>query len=341
MINVVNFQSDKNNIENHKNANDKQFECSICRKRFSRQGNCSVHQRIHLESKPKYQCKDCPRRFHWKCNLLVHEKQHKMDKYDCISCLRSFRSEEKFKKHMQVCNKVGEKLKCNWCVKRFTNKYKLNYHMKHCHSSILPFYCKLCHNKFGTSMKLRKHSHEVHLNGKPYRCEKCFKTFLTQHNLNIHSKTHRQNYERFSCFKCDQKFLHKYSLRIHMKRVHAIKYAKKQKTRPTFALNSFKCKTCQKRFAYEKLANKCALNHKPNNIQIGVSVINEDTNGLIVPLFDMHIPISIKTFTPIILEHNYSKTDHLMDFSNRIGILTESIQEYPIDYSMKSKTTRT
>ena len=52
------------NLKRHMriHTNEKQYECDVCEKRFSRSDTLKSHMRIHTNEKP-YECDVCEKRF--------------------------------------------------------------------------------------------------------------------------------------------------------------------------------------------------------------------------------------------------------------------------------------
>lgn len=78
----------------------KAFECNVCGKRFSREGNLRQHQLIHLREKP-YKCNLCNKQFTRSGNLKQHERRHKTSEklFRCNKCDKFFSSAGNLKQH--------------------------------------------------------------------------------------------------------------------------------------------------------------------------------------------------------------------------------------------------
>ena len=57
----------------------KPYDCSVCRKAFSKKPHIIMHQRIHTGQK-LYECSQCGKAFSQKSNLIGHQRIHTGEK---------------------------------------------------------------------------------------------------------------------------------------------------------------------------------------------------------------------------------------------------------------------
>jgi DNA-directed RNA polymerase subunit RPC12/RpoP len=115
---------------------EKNYECSICHKRFTQTTHLDVHMRSHMGVKP-YKCEYCDKRFTQGGNLRTHMRLH-----------------------------TGEKpFKCDICGKDFSRKGNLQAHLL-THENYKPFVCKFdgCDKSFTQLGNLKAHQNRFHLN---------------------------------------------------------------------------------------------------------------------------------------------------------------------------------
>ncbi|XP_028299351.1 zinc finger protein 227-like [Gouania willdenowi] len=119
---------------------EKPFECSFCRKCFTRNASRQLHMRIHTGEKP-FKCDVCSKCFIQKLNLKKHMKIH-----------------------------TGEKLfKCGFCSKCFLRKQHLQSHIK-IHTGEKPFEYDFCRNCFTHKDSLQSQM-KIHTGEKPFKCD--------------------------------------------------------------------------------------------------------------------------------------------------------------------------
>ncbi|XP_004521024.1 zinc finger protein 708 [Ceratitis capitata] len=109
---------------------ERNFQCTICKKKFIRSSDLKVHMRMHTGEEP-FACHICDKRFKIRVRLTYHLKQHEGHKWKCKECGKEFNQIKQLKNH----------------------SYK--------HTG-MPYRCSLCHYACAERNNLRKHLHRVH-----------------------------------------------------------------------------------------------------------------------------------------------------------------------------------
>ena len=109
-----------------------------------------------------FPCEFCQKRFVSKCALKYHSKQHAdPTKFYCNLC-EHFYPNFKYVKHMERHAKNGkERRECTFCGKMFDDCYKLKTHMK-IHSTEYKYPCDRCDRKFHQKKNLTTHQERRH-----------------------------------------------------------------------------------------------------------------------------------------------------------------------------------
>jgi len=116
----------KRHIKTH--LKDKEFKCGYCNKAFDRRDVLNDHIRNHTGEKP-FECNICKKKFTRGFVLLRHMRTHGEGLYKCEYCLKGFDRKDTFRDHMR--NHTGEKpFKCKFCGKAFSRSFVLTKHEK-------------------------------------------------------------------------------------------------------------------------------------------------------------------------------------------------------------------
>lgn len=110
-ISSISFENDESKniaIQKRDALENKNFQCDICEKNFSRKRYLAGHMRLHANFK-EYSCK-CGKIFNRRDKMLEHRKTHdrtkesvaKKDPYECSECSATFRILKEFKVKMLV-----------------------------------------------------------------------------------------------------------------------------------------------------------------------------------------------------------------------------------------------
>lgn len=116
----------------HIDMDDRQFECTICSKKFAIKADLIRHSRIHTNEK-RFICSYCGKKFTDRSTHLKHERVHSGVKpYQCDQCMKSF--SYKFVLANHYLTHTGEKnFPCPECQKRFSRKSKMKDHFLRIH----------------------------------------------------------------------------------------------------------------------------------------------------------------------------------------------------------------
>ena len=73
---------DKKSLENHQNSHDniKNFECKVCKVRFTTDGHLKDHARSKHSTERPYKCDVCDQKFARNNVLKVHKRTHNNEK---------------------------------------------------------------------------------------------------------------------------------------------------------------------------------------------------------------------------------------------------------------------
>ena len=125
---------------------DKQYECSICKKEFAQEKELKHHvTTIHDEKKA----------------------------YNCSKCEDRFSSKRDLKKHTTAVHVEKMKWKCPICEKEFGQKGHLKHHVTTVHEEKMLHKCSRCARCFGSSSILKKHIASIHEGKGPHKCSNC------------------------------------------------------------------------------------------------------------------------------------------------------------------------
>ncbi|XP_036437649.1 GDNF-inducible zinc finger protein 1 [Colossoma macropomum] len=175
-------------------------------------------------------------------------------KYDCHKCIRSFRYEKSYLKHVRVSHGIqtDTTYRCNICQQTFANRCNLKIHERHVHSDERLFPCDVCGKAFKRKKDVTRHRRQVHEGGtERHFCPVCGKSLSSKTALTLHERTHTGD-KPYNCDECGARFSQSSALKTHQ-RIHT-------------GEKPFACDMCDARFtqnhmlAYHK---RCHTGEKP------------------------------------------------------------------------------
>lgn len=209
-----NSKNSKNNSKdsknNSKNSQIIPLKCSQCKEQFSNLDELTIHMKVHVETKLKteeknFQCSMCMRKFVHKLSLISHIKRHedkKQTKYTCKACKREFHHRAHLDNHINLVHSKEKGISCNDCGKSFSTQDCLDLHMES-HKVDKKHQCKVCNKTFTMLSTLTEHM-RTHTGEKPFLCSICGRGFSQKNNLVQHIMRH-QGLKPFKCEHCEHR----------------------------------------------------------------------------------------------------------------------------------------
>lgn len=238
-------------------------------------------------SRRQYQCSMCPKRFVRKERLEFHEMRHNenMNEFVCSTCNNEFSAENSLYEHYLFVHKGVRPHICELCGKSYQIKARLKEHLR-THTGEKPYQCNECDLRCMTINALKGHR-KSHSSNNRYTCQICNKSYSKKQNMNEHLEKHwkidknvslpqlftcplcKENLPTFrllknhmseshqiarkdplvtsqqplhECNECHEKFKHQMSLKAHKEKVH------EGRTNPTF-----ECDACKATFRIKQM----------------------------------------------------------------------------------------
>uniref|UniRef100_A0A8D0GW00 Uncharacterized protein n=1 Tax=Sphenodon punctatus TaxID=8508 RepID=A0A8D0GW00_SPHPU len=193
----------------------RRYQCSVCKKRFTRRSVFIQHQQTHTGEKP-HQCLECGGKFCSKKNLVAHQKIHSGEKpYACLECEQKFNSSSDLIRHQRI--HTGEKpYGCPECGKTFSQISHLIAHQR-IHTGEKPYKCPECGKTFSRMSTVFTHQ-RIHTGEKPYECPECEKRFSDQSAFYRHLRIHTGE-KPYECPECEKRFTDQSTFSKHL-RIH-------------------------------------------------------------------------------------------------------------------------
>ncbi|XP_057334484.1 zinc finger protein 287-like [Microplitis mediator] len=246
----------KRNLKRHISTHTGvKFNCSTCRKEFSRLDKLKEHEYAkhvadftdtddnddddrtegtkeggkEIKKNRPHKCSLCPKAFAQLQSLNNHVERHKRVKdtqkrFLCDVCSKCFAQSGSLVAHMRTHTGVKPYV-CNVCSRAFTKSTYLQLHLR-THSGEKPYICQYCSRAFARANTLARHI-TMHTGEAKYHCQICRKSFRRLTSLNEHTYTHTGQ-RPYACKICTKRYNNAGSLYAHTKKCKALNGAKEE-----------------------------------------------------------------------------------------------------------------
>ena len=240
------------NRDVHEKSGD--FACEFCGKRFFREFDKMLHERMHTGEKP-FLCGDCGSAFHRKEMLKRHQQSvHSGIKYHCHLCKYESKDKSNLRRHIKSVHKTtaleahaGQSAGFNVAddmikkedikpdideLEGVNNESKADSEQLRAIELLndlqskpepvleLDLTCDFCQRNFETLKSKQRHISSIHVKKeRNFFCEYCSKAFTRADYLAKHVKVVHDKIRDFSCAYCGKQFSDKYALTVH-ERIH-------------------------------------------------------------------------------------------------------------------------
>ncbi|XP_012251346.2 zinc finger protein 43-like [Athalia rosae] len=274
-------------LERHDSENFYDFECTICKKKFSTEDVLWEHRQYHFTDSPegadgshdnvvgsqseanrkstKSTCEECGARFVLRERYEFHMERHKSGNikvFFCMICSKRFKSENILWDHYQYQHKSGERFACMTCHKTFVKRANLSYHLKtfgHKGGKIVAIPDQIQKTDIETGIKLS----DVSKPRPKITCVECGARFVLQERYEFHLERHKTGkMDICVCSLCGRESTNENVLWDHYQYMH-----KRTKR--------YACTTCGKLFHKQSMLSR----HQMKYGHKGKKEIDVDTDG--------------------------------------------------------------
>ncbi|XP_046544547.1 zinc finger protein 728-like [Haliotis rubra] len=201
-------------LEKHqkRHSDDRPFPCGVCDKSFFSRQVMEKHSSQHIpRDRWEYECEVCKKKFSHISYFRDHKWTHETEKpHKCEKCGKRYANSQSLRRHI-ISHSTGVH-KCSECNQRFVSAHRLKEHI-YTHNGIMPFSCDICGKGFKSYQVFKKHS-RIHVTVKPFGCENCSKRFYTRNDLDVHMRVHSGE-RPFQCDVCGRTYITKNTLQHH------------------------------------------------------------------------------------------------------------------------------
>ncbi|XP_075989328.1 uncharacterized protein LOC142985191 isoform X3 [Anticarsia gemmatalis] len=221
---------------------------------------CNITIEDHLQPfkliKNNYPCPLCDEVYRYFGLLLKHvSKSHTGNKYICVFCGQSFRTDPNLRAHTIRYHSVSNnKFECNQCDMIFPTYVNLKSHLGKDHG-IKMFKCLECNEKFTTQYWMQRHMLLSHGGG--HKCSYCDKAFIKYSFMVNHIRRVHLKEKNVKCRICTESFFDRQRLKMHM-----IKHVGER---------NFHCDICNKKFLWKRNLRAHIASHVRNANQAGIT----------------------------------------------------------------------
>ncbi|XP_046544555.1 uncharacterized protein LOC124254751 [Haliotis rubra] len=198
-------------LEKHqkRHSDDRPFPCGVCDKSFFSRQVMEKHSSQHIpRDRWEYECEVCKKKFSHISYFRDHKWTHETEKpHKCEKCGKRYANSQSLRRHI-ISHSTGVH-KCSECNQRFVSAHRLKEHI-YTHNGIMPFSCDICGKGFKSYQVFKKHS-RIHVTVKPFGC------FPHNHALQSHMGLHTGE-RPYGCDTCGRAFAKESSLNEHKKR---------------------------------------------------------------------------------------------------------------------------
>uniref|UniRef100_A0A1B0APQ5 Transcription factor grauzone n=1 Tax=Glossina palpalis gambiensis TaxID=67801 RepID=A0A1B0APQ5_9MUSC len=209
-----------------KEGQERQYECNVCQKRFTKKPILKAHMEIHVTGSKDHICKECGKGFVLETRLKAHERSVHNIACVCDQCGKTVRGKYALKRHLlEHAGVTKRKWTCDQCEAQLNSHYALKRHKEAIHHDGTTVYvCKDCGKIAPSAQALRCHKKYVHQAERKYKCSICDKAFKVAIVLKEHMAAHTGE-DLYQCPYCPKTFKVSSNMHHHRKKSHPIEWA--------------------------------------------------------------------------------------------------------------------